>query len=440
MPSGRPDVPAGRVAAAIGIVFALVSVSLIYRGALHSYFLNDDVQWLHDARHFDAWKMWHVDRYDHFYRPAIELYFYLGRRFYGCAAVPFHLTSIAVHLLNTWILYELARSVGGRAFGVLTAVLFVAQPGYVEAVVWVAAITDLLPALWYLLTLWLLLLVLRRGGTRPLLYAGMLASFTACLLTHESSATLLPMMLALEFTVRSDGRQPPSAVLRAMARSAAKYAPFVILLLGYLAIEYTVNSRSYLIRDSNYRFGWHAVPHVLQYLASLYVGSRSAMSYGFIGIVAGSCLVFGSPRVRFFIAWIIVTLLPPAFFTWDNTSRYLYVPAAGFAMLLAHGVVRAGSFAERWWPRRTSQWVTAVLAAILAIRFMSHAALAANGIAERTRPYERFAATVRSASVAGAETGVVVVTAEDLEGVGESYRDPAAEVADCVGERHVIVR
>ena len=66
----------------------------------------------------------------------------------------------------------------------------------------IAAITDLLPGpVATLLALWLWLRFLRRGGVAW--HVGGLAAFTACLLTHESSATLLPMLIALEVTVRA---------------------------------------------------------------------------------------------------------------------------------------------------------------------------------------------------------------------------------------------
>src|SRR4029077_7525245 len=152
----------------------------------------------------------HLSRYDHFYRPIVEIYFYLGDRLFGCAAFPFHLASLGIHLINTLVLYLFARALtGNRFFAALTAMLFCVQDGYVEAVAWVGAITDLLPSLWYLLAMWLHLLFLVRR--RVWFYAGSLAAFTACLLTHESSATLLAMMLALEVPLIAETRAPVDA-------------------------------------------------------------------------------------------------------------------------------------------------------------------------------------------------------------------------------------
>ncbi len=79
--------------------------------------------------------------------------------------MPFHIASIAIHLINTLLLFLLARALTGRtSFAWLAALLFCVQPGYTEAVAWVAAITGLLSATWFFLTLWLYLLFLQGGG------------------------------------------------------------------------------------------------------------------------------------------------------------------------------------------------------------------------------------------------------------------------------------
>ena len=87
----------------------------------------------------------------------------------------------------------------------LSAVFFAVQPGFTDAVTWIAAITDLMPVLWYLLTVWL---HLRFPQTQRLhWYLGVLLAFVVCHLTHESAATLLPMMGLVELTFAASGRR-----------------------------------------------------------------------------------------------------------------------------------------------------------------------------------------------------------------------------------------
>src|SRR5262249_42517722 len=135
-----------------------------------------------------------------FYRPIVGLYFFLGRHIWGCDPFVFHFVSVLIHLLNTAVLYKFARSlVKGRTFAALTALLFAVQPGYVQAVVWVSAVTEQLVALWYLLTLWSFLSFLEGRGR---VFLGLaLATFSLGLLTHESSAPLLVLMIALDATM-----------------------------------------------------------------------------------------------------------------------------------------------------------------------------------------------------------------------------------------------
>src|SRR5437660_10564257 len=139
-------------AVGVGAAALATVVVVIYRDAFRSYFFNDDFQWLQGARTFAAVSLLHIERYNQFYRPVIETYFFVGRRIFGCDAFSFHVASVAVHLFNTALLYAFARALTrNAAFAGTTALFFAVQPGYVQAVVWIAAITDLLPALWYLL-------------------------------------------------------------------------------------------------------------------------------------------------------------------------------------------------------------------------------------------------------------------------------------------------
>jgi protein O-mannosyl-transferase len=422
--------------AAVGAA-TILAVVVIYRGAVASDFFNDDFHWLAQTQHFDLANLVRLDRYDHFYRPVIELYFAAGLRAFGCEALPFHITSVVVHLLCVAVLFLLARSLSGHAwFAATAAVLFAVQPGYTEAVAWVGAITDLLPGLWFLLALWLHLLFLR--DRRVSVYLVLLVVFALCLLTHESSATLLPMMVLLELTVGTAGTL--ATRLRTVAVHVLSYVPFAAMLLGYLAIAYVVNSRSYLVQEGHYAFGLHAIPNAFNYVVALYVGKRIAVSYVLIAATVGLLLWRGTPRVRLFTLWIFVTLAPVSFFTWGNASRYLYVPAAGFALLLATLIMQIHALAAKRVSARAAQAIVVVLTAALAVRFGLFAKDGADSFRQRTLPYERLASIVRAQADAAGRSGAVEVAADDLYGVPDIYRDAAASIALCRPDVRVTVR
>jgi hypothetical protein len=409
----------------------------IYAPALRSHFFNDDFQWLEGTFTFTPSRVLHLDQYDHFYRPVIELYFYGGRRLFGCSPFAFHVASTVVHLLTTLAVFLLGRALTGRtAWAAAAALLFAVQSGPVEAVAWVGAITDLLPSLWYVLALWTHARSLQTGSIAW--YLATIAAFTTCLLTHESSATLLPVMMALELACQLDVRGS-RAPLRDIGRRLARYAPFAALLAANLATAWIVNSRSYLVREGHYAFGWHAVPHMFQYVVSLYIGKRTLLSYLAISAAAGAILARGSAHQRFLVIWLGAALAPASFFTWGNASRYLYLAAAPFALLLADLVRAAAEAAERRLPRRIVSTAAILLVAALTIRF---AVFARRGVADfrkRTVPYERLIASTR-ASNPGAIGPVVHVNAEAAAQVPAMYVQPAIRTAYCTGDVSVDVR
>ena len=422
----------GAAAAAI-----TVAVALIYAPAAGGYFFNDDFQWLQSAYRFEPARVFHLGNYDHFYRPVIETYFYLGYRLFGCDARGFHLLSIGIHLLVIGAVYLFSRALTkSRARAAVSAVFFAVLPGFADAIAWISAIADQLPALWYVLTLWLFLLYLQGRGRWYYVLA--LVTYVTCLLTHETSATLPVMMVALEVTTLREQRAWPTA--RDLARRAARYLPFALLMAGYLAIEYTVNSRSYVVTEGHYRLGWHAIPNTLDYIVWLYVGKRTLLSH--VGIAAAGLflLAFGSPRVRFYVVFILVNIAPVAFFTWGNQGRYLYTPAVGFVMLLAEAIVTGHGFMERRAPRRAALAVTLALVLGLSARFGTFATRGAARFAELTEPYRAYVEEIRRTNPAPKpfdSVGVSEATARPIPGI---YREVAAQAAFCMDNLRVTIR
>jgi hypothetical protein len=284
--------------------------------------------------------------------------------------------------------------------------------------------------------MWLHLLFLVRR--RAWLYAGTLAAFTACLLTHESSATLLPMMVALEMTVIAERQTPRDA--EPTSRRALRYLPFAVLLCASLAVAFVVNSRSYLILEGHYRLGWHAIPHALQYVVSLYVGPGIVGSYAAVAIVAGLLLWRGTARTRLFVAWMFVTIAPASFFTWGNVSRYLYLPAAGFALLLAEAIGQAETVAAARIPRRVARALAVAIACAIAVRFAVFAGRGATLFRERTRPYLRLAAAMKAANPVVESGASALVDAADVAGIPSLYWNAVASTIYCRPDIRLVVR
>jgi hypothetical protein len=360
----------------------------------------------------------------HFYRPVIELYFWIGSPLFGGSPVAFHLASILLHIANCGLVYLLASTLGlRRGFAWVAAMLFAVQPGYVAAVAWVGAIAETIGAFFGCISI-LTLIRYRRAGGRSWLAASAIA-YALSLLTHESSVVFLPLLVLADWafaaakpaaaymgtaaaaymgTPAAAYKQTAAAYVRSLAPA---YVPFVVVTLAYLAIDLAINTRNYVVVEGEYRFGWHMVTSVFGYIASLYVGERTWLAHTLVGAVLAWILVRGNARARYAVAWMVIAILPFAPFQFGNVSRYLYLPAIGFAMLMAEGASGLDGWMRGRWQNTARVAVLSVLIAFAAIRFGNFARRGVADITARMEAYRTFLTALRQAHPT-LENGAVV--------------------------------
>ena len=133
-----------------------------------------------------------------YYRPLMSLGYLFCYQLFGLHALGFHLanllTNIGVVLLVFLVTLKMFRSF---AVALAAACIFALHPIHSEAVDWIAAVTELELALFYLLTFWFFLASARAAGkcSAPLQIA-MAGSFVLALLSKEQALTL-PFLAAL---------------------------------------------------------------------------------------------------------------------------------------------------------------------------------------------------------------------------------------------------
>ena len=378
-----------------------VIVALTYWQASGAYFIEDDFQWLVSAWYFDPAKLVDFGRYNHFYRPIVEVYFYLTVKAFGHSVPAFHWAAILLHALNGLIVFGMMQTIADDdTFAAFAAIIFVVLPGFVDAVAWVGAIAEPLSTLFYCLTLWLFLLYLR--SRRRDCYIVAIGTFALALITHEGATTLLIMMVLVGWFARffrgALGRQPGAI------QQLVDYVPFAIVLAAYLMIDFSINSRNYVVAEASnrlafegyYGFSGHVLTNVLDYIVSLYIGKRILASY--VAIITATVILLrkGSALARLAVLWILITLLPFAVFIWGNTSRYLYLPAIGFAMLFAEGMVAIDRLVA---VRLSSRWRLAVVSMIFMTVFVRFLVFTTRGVQDfvaRTAAYRNYIDTFRA--------------------------------------------
>ena len=367
-------------------LFLAGAVFLIYWQAIFAYYLDDDFQWLVTRWAFTPSNLLDISGQSHFYRPIIELYFWIGSPLFGGSPVAFHLASIVLHLVNCGLLYLLATTLGlRRGFAWIAALLFAVQPGYVAAVAWVGAIAETIGAFFGCVSILALIQHRRTGRRIPL--AVSVTAFALSLLTHESSVVFLPLLVLADRTIGT-WRWRWSELVRV-------YAGFLAVTVAYLAIDLAINTRNYVVVEGEYRIGWHMVNSVFGYIASLYVGERTWLAHMLVAAVLALILIRGHARARYAVAWMVIAIMPFAPFVFGNVSRYLYLPAMGFAMLMAEGASGLDAWLRPRWSTVARTALLGVLIAFAAIRFGNFARRGVADITGRMEAYRTFLTELR---------------------------------------------
>lgn len=126
-------------------------------------------------------------------RPLAALFYWLQFRAFGTNPVGYHALDIIVHLFNSWIVFRLASALSARATAVVAAFFFALAPVHAEPISWISgARADIYPTCFYLLAVWSFSSFCQTR--QPSRYALALLAFLAGLFTKETLVTL-PFLL-----------------------------------------------------------------------------------------------------------------------------------------------------------------------------------------------------------------------------------------------------
>jgi len=186
----------------------------------------------------------------YYYRPLIELSYYLDNLFWSMHPRFMHLENILLHAGNALLVFFLARqlargwSLKASWFPLASALLFALHPVNSESVIWIAGRTDPLAALFVLAALCALLRCLNADRFRYLWPALLL--FALGVLAKEIALCFLPVALLLAFCWPGSPRVRKS-VLVVLAGVAACGS---LLVLGFLAFSSSFSASAFLHNGS----------------------------------------------------------------------------------------------------------------------------------------------------------------------------------------------
>ena len=195
--------------------------ALPYLNTLHNLFVYDDTTqvvnnpYLQNFHHLKeifttpVWSFLGGDYPHNYYRPLMSFGYLLCYQFLGPIPLAFHLVNLVLNLLVVLLLFFVTwRMFNDRLLAFVAAGLFAVHPIHSESVAWIAAITDLELALFYLLTFWFFLGLSKWRGRRLILgQLSMAVSFALALLAKEPAVTLVVLATLYEHFCREDRKE-----------------------------------------------------------------------------------------------------------------------------------------------------------------------------------------------------------------------------------------
>jgi len=348
----------------------------IYLGTLSAGFVVDDLHQVVD----NAWVtdpalvpeifssgVWEFEgRLSSYYRPFMYLIYLATYLVFGLEPWGFHLVNVLAHAGVSVLVFGIARRLAAaagpepRAFPLLAGLLFATHPIHTEPVAWVAGMADLGLALFGLLALWL------HARARAVSSAAALLAAALC----KETAVVLPLALgAWDLLFREGGRR--------WRRTLRGLVPHAVALAVYFGLRYAaLGGIAPTVGDTGLGvagrigagialFGRYleklALPvglnfwHVFRPPEGLFSADLVAPAVWIAGFAAAAATASRRGGTPAFASILIVLPLLPALHVGalnqgiSNafTERYLYLPSAGFALLVAWGASRLGHRGRR---------------------------------------------------------------------------------------------
>src|SRR5712671_1639006 len=177
-----------------------------------------------------VWSFQGAQGQTNYFRPMMTFGYLLFYQIAGPLPFSFHLANIVLHALIVPLVFFILRRLSGERIALVAAGLFALHPIHTESVAWIAGVTDLELAFFYLLAF---LLYLRLEdpdsgfGTR----IAMCASFALALLSKEQAITLPVLATLFEHFFRKDRE------LISTRQKFSRYAPLWATLALYLVVR-----------------------------------------------------------------------------------------------------------------------------------------------------------------------------------------------------------
>ncbi len=326
---------------------------VIYTEMVRSGLSLEGVRWAFTEFHMSNW------------HPLTWLSHMLDVTLFGIEPGPQHVVNVAIHGLNSVLVYCLALAMlRNWSAALVVALLFLVHPLHVESVAWIAERKDVLCGFFFLLALLAYLRYANRPGIRA--YLWVVTAFILALLSKPMAVTLPIVFLLLDYwPLDRSGIRGGGAFDKTLSlwfRLVAEKIPLFLLSLASGLVTLAAQTKAMAPVDDlsiEYRLMNTAVAYAA-YLRDTLVPTKLAVLYplypiDFFGAFVPSLLALGAlsaaaialrrkyPWLIVGWLWFLVTLLPVIGLiqvgSQARADRYMYLPSLG--LFLAFGAVLA---------------------------------------------------------------------------------------------------
>jgi hypothetical protein len=340
--TAQPEGRRGLSGRQIGLVAGcLVMLSfLAYARSLWLPFISDDYVQIKLSRDYGPVSNWGALAHDALYRcraTSLVMTYWIERAF-GLDPLYFNVTSLLLHMANSLLVFALGmwRPIGWRV-SAIAAAFFAINQRHSEAVIWFAAVPELLVFFFVLGSVLCWVLWLQESRWR--FYAGALASYLLALLSKESAVAVVPLCaLVLLF-------HPERKWKRLWGLT-----PFAAVAMGYFAMTYAARDTHLHFNDGTFSL---SAP-VLEVISRSAGGLLWVWGFVALGSFAIGFLRPWSRLSTLGLAWMVLALLPYSFLTYmvRVPSRHTYLASVGLSLVIAVALLalqrRAATSRVKW--------------------------------------------------------------------------------------------
>jgi hypothetical protein len=325
--------------------FLFFIVILLYHNSLDIFFVFDDFNHLMLIQVESWYLLFKPNQF--FWRPMAMLLYRWAYNSFGLDPFGYHLIFIAIHIINTILVYLITQKLFNRKnLSLLTSTIFATRFSHLFAVS-LTNTQDPIMALFIFLTVLFYLKALRK---KKFFYVSLIC-FILSLMFKEPAIVLPLLLLAYELAMK-----PQSQDLRAMvSRIIKRQYSYYLVMLGYLGLRFLKSSLiqnslgTHDINENLYaiELGKNTISSLINYPRFSFNGPLDPctimvvilVGFAFFKIKNKLPLFKDVEReelrgVVFGILWYFIAL-SPVLLIWHVAKHYNYLPVFGFSLVMS---------------------------------------------------------------------------------------------------------